>query len=58
MLSSRYVDPFEILEKIEVHGSLPFCLTTISYWSSNIFHIFMLRKYASDPSHVIEFGLL
>ena len=51
-LSLRYVKPFEILERLGV----------IAYWLALplefpsiylMFHVFMLRKYLLNPSHVI-----
>ncbi|KAL5546069.1 hypothetical protein UlMin_005756 [Ulmus minor] len=52
-LSPRYIGPFEILEKIGKVGyklALPSELSTVH----NVFHVSMLRKYISDPSHVLE----
>ena len=56
-LSPRYVDPFEILERIKAvtyYLALPPSLVAIH----NVFHIFMLRKYIPNYSHVVEFGPL
>ena len=52
-LSPRYIGPFEILEKI---GKVAYKLALPSELSTvhNVFHVSMLRKYISDPSHVLE----
>ena len=52
-LSPRYIGPFEIVERIGPMAYrlyLPEELPRVH----NVFHISMLRKYISDPSHVIE----
>ena len=52
-LSPRYIRPFETLEKI---GKVAYKLALPSELSTvhNVFHVSMLRKYISDPSHVLE----
>ncbi|XP_054797614.1 uncharacterized protein LOC129302755 [Prosopis cineraria] len=52
-LSSRYVGPFEILERI---GAVAYRLALPPEWLGIhlVFHVSMLRKYLYDPSHVIE----
>ena len=53
-LSPRYIGPFEILSRVgEVAYSL--ALPPILSGVHNVFHISMLRKYVSDPSHVIAY---
>ena len=52
-LSLRYIEPYEILERIKILAyrlDLPPELSRIH----NIFHICMLRKYAPHHSHVIR----
>ena len=52
-LSPRYIEPFEIVEKIGLVAyrlDLPEELSRVHI----VFHISMLRKYISDPSHVLE----
>ena len=52
-LSPRYIGPFEIIERIgpvAYRLDLPEELARVH----NVFHISMLRKYISDPSHVLE----
>ncbi|XP_073057332.1 uncharacterized protein [Primulina eburnea] len=56
-LSPRYIGPFEILDKIEDRAyrlALPQILDRVH----NIFHVSMLRKYLSNPSHVIRYESL
>ncbi|KAL5563189.1 hypothetical protein UlMin_032936 [Ulmus minor] len=52
-LSPRYIGPFEILERI---GKVAYKLALPSELASvhNVFHVSMLRKYVSDPSHVLK----
>ncbi|XP_073015818.1 uncharacterized protein [Primulina eburnea] len=52
-LNLRYVGPFEILEKV---GTLAYRLALPPNKSRihNVFHVSQLRKYISDPSHVLE----
>ena len=48
-----YIDPFRIFERIRpiaYHLELAGDLERIH----DVFHVFMLRKYISDPSHVLE----
>jgi ABC-type uncharacterized transport system YnjBCD ATPase subunit len=52
-LSPRFIGPFEILERVGVMAyrlALPPNLSSIHH----VFHVSMLRKYLSDPSHVLE----
>jgi hypothetical protein len=52
-LSPRFIGPFEILERVRVMAyrlALPPNLSSIH----PVFHVSMLRKYLSDPSHVLE----
>ena len=52
-LNPRYIDPFRILERIgpvAYHLELPPELSRIH----NVFHVSMLKKYVSDPSHILE----
>ncbi|KAA3473559.1 DNA/RNA polymerases superfamily protein [Gossypium australe] len=48
-LSSRFIGPYEIIERIGPLA-LPLELDRIH----NAFHVYMLRRYRSDPSHVIS----
>ncbi|KAA0056708.1 pol protein [Cucumis melo var. makuwa] len=53
-LSPRFVEPFEILERIgpvAYRVALPPSLSTVH----NVFHVSMLRKYVPDPSHVVDY---
>ena len=52
-LNPRYIDPFRILERIgpvAYRLELPQDLKQIH----NVFHVSMLKKYISNPSHVLE----
>ncbi|KAJ8763030.1 hypothetical protein K2173_023235 [Erythroxylum novogranatense] len=51
-LSPRYIGPFEIIERI---GPLAYRLTLPSEMAQihNVFHVSMLKRYRSDPTHVI-----
>ncbi|TYK21771.1 ty3-gypsy retrotransposon protein [Cucumis melo var. makuwa] len=53
-LSPRFVGPFEILEwigPVAYRLALPPSLSTVH----DVFHVSMLRKYVSDPSHVVDY---
>ena len=52
-LSPRYIGPFEIVERI---GPVAYRLDLPEELSRahNVFYISMLRKYISNPSHVLE----
>jgi len=54
MLSPRFIGPFEILERI---GSVVYKLALPPSLSSvhDIFHVSILRKYITDPTHVIDY---
>ena len=56
-LSPRYVGPFEILDKV---GDVAYRLALPSSLSNvhNVFHLSMLRRYISNPSHVLNFEQL
>ncbi len=51
-LSSKYVGPFEILDKV---GDVAFRLALPPTLSSlhNVFYVSMLKKYIADPSNVV-----
>ena len=53
-LGPRYVGPFEILERI---GPLAYRLALPPEIEKvhNVFHVSQLRKYISDPSHVLKY---
>ncbi|XP_062112536.1 uncharacterized protein LOC133823706 [Humulus lupulus] len=56
-LSPRFIGPFEILDKVgkvAYHLALPLALAE----THNVFHISMLRKYLSDPTHVLNYESL
>ncbi|KAF5945939.1 hypothetical protein HYC85_016167, partial [Camellia sinensis] len=52
-LSPQFIGPFEILDRI---GEVVYCPALPPQLSGvyDVFHISMLRKYKSDPSHVLE----
>ena len=56
-LSPRYIGLFEILEKV---GKVAYQLTLPPSLSGvhAVFHVSMLRKYTSDPIHVVDWGEL
>ena len=52
-LSPRYTGPFEILERV---GKVAYRLALPPELSSmhDVFHVSMLKKYISDPSHILH----
>ena len=54
-LSSRYIGPFEILERI---GTVAYLLALPPSTSGvhEAFHVSMLRRYTPDPAHVVDWG--
>ncbi|XP_017644518.1 uncharacterized protein LOC108485187 [Gossypium arboreum] len=52
-LSHRFIGPYEIIERI---GLVAYRLTLLSELEKihDVFHVSMLRRYRSDPSHVIS----
>ena len=54
-LSPRFVGPFEILERVGTFAyrlALPPSMLSVH----EVFHVSMLRKYTSDPAHVVDWG--
>ena len=53
-LSPRFIGPFEVLDRI---GEVAYRLAMSPSLSAvhNVFHVSMLRKYVSDPSHVLSY---
>ncbi|KAA0063967.1 gag protease polyprotein [Cucumis melo var. makuwa] len=53
-LSPHFVGPFKILERI---GSVAYCLALLPSLSivNDVFHVSMLRKYVSNPSHIVDY---
>ena len=52
-LNPSYIGPFKIVKRIGLVAyrlELPLELTRIH----NVFHVSMLRKYVSDPSHILK----
>ena len=52
-LSPRFIGPYEVIEKVgpvAYHLALPPELEKIH----NVFHVSMLRRYRSNPSHVVS----
>lgn len=56
-LSPRFIGPFEILERV---GTLAYRVALPPRLSSvhNVFHVSMLRKYISNPTHVLSYEML
>ena len=54
-LLPRFIGPFEILERIgtEVYR---LDLSPSMIGVHEVFHVYMLRKYNPDPSHVVDWG--
>ena len=54
-LSSRFIGPFEILERV---GTVAYRLILLPsmFGVHEVFHVSMLRKYTPDPAHVVDWG--
>ena len=54
-LASRYIRPFEILERV---GTVAYRLTLLLSFSDvyEVFHVSMLRKYTLDLAHIVDWG--
>ena len=54
-LSSRFIRPFEILERV---GTVACWLASPPSMSSvhKVFHVSMLRRYTPDPADVVDWG--
>ena len=53
--SPRYIGPFEVLERVGVVAyrlALPPSLSSVD----EVFHVSMLQKYTSDPTHIEDWG--
>ena len=52
-LSPRFIGPYEVIKKV---GPLAYKLALPSKLEKihNVFHVSMLRRYKSDPSHVVS----
>ena len=56
-LSSRYIEPFEVLERVDTvvyRLALPPYLLSVHA----VFHVSMLRKYTLDSTYVVDWGEL
>ena len=54
-LSPRYIGPFEVLERVGAVAyrlALPLSLSSVD----EVFHVSMLQKYTSDPTHIMDWG--
>ena len=54
-LSSRFIGPFEILERIST-VAYRLALPPIMLGVHEVFQVSMLRKYTPDPAHVVVWG--
>ena len=54
-LSSRFIGPFEILERV---GTVAYRLALPPSMSGvyGVFHVSILRRYTPDPAHVVDWG--
>ena len=52
-LSPRFIGPYEVIEKV---GPVAYRLALLPELEKihNVFHVSMLRRYRSDPSHVVS----
>ena len=50
-LSPRFCGPFQILKKV---GQVAYALDLPKDWKFYVFHVSLLRKYVSNPNHVLQ----
>ena len=52
-LAPRYIGPFEIRSRV---GEVAYRLVLLPklLWIHPVFHVSILRKYISDPSHILQ----
>jgi hypothetical protein len=55
-LETRYCGTFEILEKIGPIAYMP--TFSASMRVHNVFHVSLLKKYASDPNQIIDWNVI
>ena len=54
-LSSRFIGPFEILERVGIIAyrlALPPSISGVN----EVFHVSMLRRYTPNPAHIVDWG--
>ena len=54
-LSSRFIGPFEILERVGIvtyRLALPPSMSGVH----EVFHVSMLQRYTPDPAHIVDWG--
>ena len=54
-LSSRFIGPFEILERVGTVANR-LALPPNMLGVHDVFHVSMLWKYTPDPAHVVDWG--
>ena len=54
-LSSRFIGPFEVLERVDT-VAYRLALLPSMIGVHKVFHVSMLRKYTPDPAHVVDWG--
>ena len=54
-LSSRFIWPFEVLERVVV-VAYRLALTLSLSGVHEVFHVSMLQNYTPDPAHVVDWG--
>ena len=52
-LSSRFIGPFEILERVGT-ATYQLALPPSESGVHGVFHVSMLRRYTPDPTHVMD----
>ena len=54
-LSPRFIEPFEILERV---GTVAYRLALLPSMSGvhEVFHVSILRRYTQNPAHVVDWG--
>ena len=55
-LSPRFIEPFEILERVDIVVAYRLALPPSMLGVHEVFNVSMLRRYTPDPAHVVDWG--
>ena len=56
-LSSRFIGPFKILERVGI-VAYRLALLLSMFGVHEVFHVSMIRKYTPNPAHIVDWGYI